>query len=125
MLFLIAWLLYAGVEPVDFKNEMSWYGEPAASGSYLRRFFAFGLENGRSEFLHAFFVPGSRRFLSIRKAPSPSTAGTAWRRRQSESRGGWASWRGEESGANPYMPGARRGVLLSTKESAQMGGRRR
>jgi hypothetical protein len=30
VLFLVTWLLYAVVEWFDFKNEMSWYGEPVA-----------------------------------------------------------------------------------------------
>ena len=45
VLFLVTWLVYAVVEWFDFKNEMSWYGEPVAFGSYLTRFFAFSLEN--------------------------------------------------------------------------------
>ncbi len=30
VLFLGVWLVYAVVEWFDFKNEMSWYGEPVA-----------------------------------------------------------------------------------------------
>jgi lipoprotein signal peptidase len=88
VLFLITWLVYAVVEWFDFKNEMSWYGEPVAFGPYLTRFLAFSLENWQSEFLHIFFLVWLTPFLSTRGAPSPGTATTGWRRRSSASRGG-------------------------------------
>ena len=71
VLFLITWLVYAVVEWFDFKNEMSWYGEPVAFGSYLTRFFAFSLENWQSEFLHIFFLAWLTSFL-IHKGSSES-----------------------------------------------------
>jgi hypothetical protein len=63
VLFLVTWMVYAVVEWFDFKNEMSWYGEPLAFGSYLTRFFAFSLENCQSEFLHIFFLVWLASFL--------------------------------------------------------------
>lgn len=71
VLFLIAWLVYAVVKWFDFKQEMSWYGEPVAFGSYLTRFFAFSLENWQSESLHIFSLVWLTSFL-VHKGSSES-----------------------------------------------------
>ena len=105
VLFLITWLVYAVVEWFDFKNEMSWYGEPVAFGSYLTRFIAFSLENWQSEFLHILFLAWLTSFLIHKGSPSPGTATTGWRRRSSASRGGSTRWR---------RPGGARWRILQT-----------
>ena len=69
---LATWLVYAVVEWFDFKQEMSWYGEAVAFGSYLTRFFAFSLENWQSELLHIFSLVWLASFL-VHKGSAEST----------------------------------------------------